>query len=270
MPDPSPDIAWITSLLAEAGDVAMRHFRAGVEVRRKADHSPVTDADVEAERVLVAGILARWPGDAVFAEESGHTPGSSGYTWHVDPIDGTSSFTEGLAHWGPTIARVRDDGPVESRVVLAGTALPRLQERYVVTDTHAWAQGEPLEAPTGRWPARVVYLPSGFHRGARLAVAAKGRCVGGTAAHLALVARGAASAVIVGPRWRLWDTAAGLALIWRVGGRAARLSDGSPLDPFRDEGVPFVAGFPGIIDEVLRPGALTVMAPGAQDGGPER
>ena len=252
---------YLDVLLREAGAAAMSWFGRG-GVRLKADASPVTDADLAAEAVLIEGLRRVWPDDTIISEECGVLPGGSGAVWYVDPIDGTSAFTEGLAHFGPTVARVTE-GPGGRRIVLGATRLPRLDEGYHVESGVGWWNGARLPPLAARSPSRVVYLPSGFHRTYLLDYPGKGRCLGGTAAHLALVARGAAGAVIVPPAWSLWDTAAGLALIDDLGGRAVRLPDGAPLDPFRDEGVPFLAGFDEVVMDLLAPGRIfAVPSPG--------
>jgi histidinol-phosphatase len=72
------------------------HWRRGATARSKADGSPVTDADVDAERAIRAVIARRFPAHAVFGEELGHQEGHdatrSEFLWLVDPIDGTKSF----------------------------------------------------------------------------------------------------------------------------------------------------------------------------------
>jgi len=253
----------LLSLLDSAGAVALEHYARGGEIRHKADASPVTDADLAAERIIVDGLREGWPDDTIWSEECGRIEGSNDAIWYVDPIDGTSAYTEGLAHWGPTIARVRSENGAPPRVEVGVIWLPRIREHYHVEGGRGWMNEEELPPFAEVEPAEVVYLPSRFQRWATLDWPCKGRNVGGTAAHLALVARGAAQAVLVPPQWSLWDTAAGLALIEALGGRALRVTDGQPLDPFRDVGVPFVAGFPGVVEELVRPGRIQTLVPGA-------
>lgn len=241
----------------------MRHFGRPEAVWRKADGSLVTSADLAAERVLVDGLRARWPEDTLHSEECGELSGRSGGRWVIDPIDGTSSFLEGLAHWGATAARL-----VGGRVELGGLYLPRVDELYRVEADRAWFGDDRLGPLGSRSVPRVVYLPSGFHRRYGLHWAGKGRNLGGTAAHLALVARGAAAAALVGPAWSSWDTAVGLALIEAVGGRAVRLADGAPLDPSRDQGSAFIAGLPDVVAELTEPGRLQPLPRGSSHAGP--
>ncbi|MDP2304688.1 MAG: inositol monophosphatase family protein [Pseudomonadota bacterium] len=222
----------------------MRHFGGG-DPRRKADGTWLTDADLAAEAVLLEAIHREWPEDTILSEERGAIAGHPDARWVVDPLDGTSAFTEGLAHWGPAVARLVRDGASE-RVDFGAIYLPRLGEHFHVEGGVGWFNGAVLPPLDAKAIPRVLYLPSAFHRHFNVAFAGKARCLGGTAAHLALVARGSALAAIVAPGWSIWDTAAGLALIEAVGGRALRLPHGglgpAPLDPFRDTGAAFIAG----------------------------
>jgi len=68
------------------------HWRRGALARSKQDGSPVTDADVDAERAIRAVLARRFPTHAVYGEEFGHDATRSDYLWLVDPIDGTKSF----------------------------------------------------------------------------------------------------------------------------------------------------------------------------------
>jgi myo-inositol-1(or 4)-monophosphatase len=184
----------------------------------------------------------------------------------VDPLDGTSAFVEGLAHWGPTAARLVRGQDGQEVLDCGGLWLPRLGEHYHVEGGRAWFDGALLPPLASREIPRVLYLPSGFHRHLNVAFVGKARCLGGTAAHLALVARGAAKAVIVAPGWSIWDTAAGLGLIAAVGGKALRLADGAPIDPFRDSGVAFVAGVAEAAVELASPGRVAPISKGAGHG----
>ena len=79
----------------------------GPEVMRKADLSPVTKADREAEAVMREMIRNRFPDHQVLGEEGGSDgPGQADHRWILDPIDGTKSFIHGVPLFGTLIALV--------------------------------------------------------------------------------------------------------------------------------------------------------------------
>lgn len=87
-----------------AGRITLGYFQADFEVERKADHSPLTIADREAERKLRDLINTRWPEHGLIGEEFGREPGDSPYTWIIDPIDGTKSFVSGVPLYSVLLA----------------------------------------------------------------------------------------------------------------------------------------------------------------------
>src|SRR5687767_11783302 len=99
-----------------AGDVAMRHYRAGVTVETKADGSPVTIADRAAERLAREWIEERFPEDGILGEELGKSRPDARRSWILDPIDGTKSFIAGVPLWGTLVA------VAEGEDILAGAA----------------------------------------------------------------------------------------------------------------------------------------------------
>jgi histidinol-phosphatase len=88
----------------QAGKVALRYFDlATLQVEWKHNQTPVTVADREAEQRLRTLLLGAFPRDGFLGEESGETPGSSGFRWIIDPIDGTRSFVRGVPLWGTLV-----------------------------------------------------------------------------------------------------------------------------------------------------------------------
>ena len=69
----------------------------------KRDRSPVTAADRGAEELIRDRIAKRFPGDGVFGEEFGETPGQTGVRWVLDPVDGTKAFIHGVPLFGTLI-----------------------------------------------------------------------------------------------------------------------------------------------------------------------
>ena len=107
----------------EAGKHTLKYFQQGVEVERKSDDSPVTVADKEAEQLLRQRIGDAFPEDAILGEEFGEQPGSSGYRWILDPIDGTKSFITGVPLYGTMIGV-----EVEGRAEIGCLYFPGLDE----------------------------------------------------------------------------------------------------------------------------------------------
>src|SRR5258708_24489449 len=87
----------------QAGQHALSYFDRGVTVEWKADRSPVTLADREAEQMLRADLLGAFPNDGFLGEEFGDQSGTSGFRCIVDPIDGTRSFVRDILIWATLI-----------------------------------------------------------------------------------------------------------------------------------------------------------------------
>lgn len=86
-----------------AGDLARTFYESTFEVEKKSDDSPVTRADREAESLIRAMVGKAFPEDGFLGEEYGNQPGSSGFRWVIDPIDGTKSFVRHIPLWATLI-----------------------------------------------------------------------------------------------------------------------------------------------------------------------
>jgi inositol-phosphate phosphatase/L-galactose 1-phosphate phosphatase/histidinol-phosphatase len=95
-----------------AGEVQRRYFRTPVAVDNKADNSPVTIADREAEAAMRDLIRAAFPSHGVFGEEYGKDGADAEFVWVLDPIDGTKSFITGRPMFGTLIALAHGGKPV--------------------------------------------------------------------------------------------------------------------------------------------------------------
>lgn len=108
---------FIDKVCDDARAVAVRYFNAPPSMERKADLSPVTQADRDIEMLIVDAIGATFPEHDIIGEEFGEraaagAPGQAGrFTWIVDPIDGTGSFAIGNPLFGTLIGLLRDDAP---------------------------------------------------------------------------------------------------------------------------------------------------------------
>ncbi|HEV2802693.1 MAG TPA: inositol monophosphatase family protein, partial [Pyrinomonadaceae bacterium] len=93
-------LEFAVDLARGAGEITLRYFRRSFTSERKADGSPVTQADREAERFIRARIEETYPHDAVLGEEEATRAGTSGRQWIIDPIDGTYAFVHGVPIYG--------------------------------------------------------------------------------------------------------------------------------------------------------------------------
>jgi inositol-phosphate phosphatase / L-galactose 1-phosphate phosphatase / histidinol-phosphatase len=105
-------IAFANELADAAGGIVRRYFRRGIAVDDKADMSPVTIADREAESALRGLIEKRFPDHGILGEEHGSDRADAERVWVLDPIDGTKSFISGVPLFGTLIALVERGVPV--------------------------------------------------------------------------------------------------------------------------------------------------------------
>lgn len=105
----------VAHLLADtARPETLRLFRSDAliaEDKGPGAFDPVTAADRAAEQAMRAVLARERPDDAIIGEEYGHTPGTSGLTWVLDPIDGTRGFMSGTPTWGILVAVSDAQGP---------------------------------------------------------------------------------------------------------------------------------------------------------------
>lgn len=103
------------NLLADAARAAiLPHFRTGAaaETKRTDQFDPVTEADRGAERAIRALLAEHRPDAGVEGEEYGISPGRNGWTYVLDPVDGTRAFISGLPLWGCLIGLCFEEQPV--------------------------------------------------------------------------------------------------------------------------------------------------------------
>ncbi len=106
------ELAWL------AGRVTLRYFQTGVVPDTKADDTPVTVADREAERLMRELITARYPHHSILGEEEGETNPGASHRWILDPIDGTKAFIYGVPLYGVLVGLEREGLPVVGAVNL--------------------------------------------------------------------------------------------------------------------------------------------------------
>ncbi|MCH7486362.1 MAG: histidinol-phosphatase [Proteobacteria bacterium] len=119
-------LALAEKLADAAAPIVMESFRRGAVAETKADMSPVTAADREAEAAMRALIEAAYPDHGILGEELGTQNSGAEFVWVLDPIDGTQSYVTGKPLFGTLIALARDGAPV-----LGVMDNPALGERWV-------------------------------------------------------------------------------------------------------------------------------------------
>lgn len=114
------DLACHVAREAGAAALAFFHARATLTIEAKSNPQDVVSvADRAIEELIRDAIAAAFPYDGIIGEEQDATPGTSGFIWVIDPIDGTMPFLSGLPHWCIAIAVVEGD-----RTVAAATFAP--------------------------------------------------------------------------------------------------------------------------------------------------
>ena len=99
--------------LADAArPIVRRYFRTPIEIDDKADDSPVTIADREAEAAMRAILQAEVPAHGIIGEELGQEHSDAEWVWVLDPIDGTKAFITGKPCFGTLIALTHKGVPV--------------------------------------------------------------------------------------------------------------------------------------------------------------
>lgn len=228
-------IATLAPAMRAAGELIERIRIAGFATETKADRSPVTAADQEAEALLMAAIAAADPGTLIVGEEAcaaAGVPEARPRFWLIDPLDGTRAFVGGGDDYSVNVGLIEDGRPAlglllapRTRMLWAGAA-----------GAGAWREdGAGRRAiATRRPPANPpVALVSHLHRDRvtdRWLTAAKITQMRPSSSSLKFVALAEGSADLY-PRstpTSEWDTAAGHAILVAAGGAVAG-GDGAPL-----------------------------------------
>ena len=98
-------------LAEKAGTVVMKYYQKGVGIKMKADDTPVTEADLLSNALIVEGLQKAFPNDSIVSEETDTVPGNS-RAWYIDPIDGTKQFMRGKPEFAVQIGLCIDEQPV--------------------------------------------------------------------------------------------------------------------------------------------------------------
>jgi 3'(2'), 5'-bisphosphate nucleotidase len=238
--DDAAKLSVLEDLALAAGRRIMEICEVGVAAERKADSSPVTEADRAAEKIILDGIRRTFPGVPCVAEEEcseGRMPGDLGEAFFlVDPLDGTKEFINRRADFTVNIAFIRRGAP-ELGVVLAPatrkmySGRPGKAEETDVGPDFAVVSRHPVAVRRRHCPQLIVASRS--HRTAEtdayIARFDGAEIVSvGSSLKFCLLASGRADLYPRFGRTMEWDTAAGDAVLRAAGGRTFTL-DGKPL-----------------------------------------
>ncbi|MBI2704311.1 MAG: hypothetical protein HYX32_03325 [Actinobacteria bacterium] len=231
-----------------AGELTLQWFRSPtLEIERKGDGTPVTEADKRAERFLREQIAKHHPDDAVIGEEEDDVGGTSGRTWIIDPIDGTKPFTHGVPLYCNLVAVNDVHGPAVGVI-----NLPALGETvYAGRGLGCFANGEPVRVNNRADLPGACLVSSAFDywpTNMLLAVKEAGLAMRtwGDGYGYVLVATGRAEAM-VDPEAAIWDLAPMPVIFREAGGRFTDF--GGMEDPSSGTGV----ATNGVLhDEMLR------------------
>jgi len=226
----------IRGLAVRAGEVILEYYDGKIEVMHKDDESPVTLADVAAERVILDGLAELTPDIPAIAEEAvaaGKVPDvSGGPFWLVDPLDGTREFIGCNGEFTVNIALIEEGRPtlgvvhIPAKGLSCWTSGPGRAQCRDAAGTRAIAVREPDEAG-------YVVVASRSHRDARTdewleSMAVKSFAAAGSSLKFCLVAMGEADLYPRLGRTMEWDTAAGHAVL-RAAGGSVRTLEGDDL-----------------------------------------
>ncbi|SFR64402.1 inositol monophosphatase family protein [Litoreibacter janthinus] len=215
----------LVEICAQAGELAMGYFenQNDLVVDRKGHQDFVSQADRNVE-VLTRKLLEEaFPDDGIVGEEDDPKPGTSGFTWVIDPIDGTTNFINGIPAWTVVVAGVCDGktqiGVIhdpchsETFAARAGGGATLNGKALVLDDPRALNEGTVGVGYSNRVDAQgVIRLVTGlvekgamFHRNASgalsLAYVAAGRLLGYAEEHM-----------------NAWDCIAGQLIVAEAGG----------------------------------------------------
>ena len=198
-------LKFIDELADEARAIARKFFGEQPSMEHKADRTPVTQADRDIEAALVASIRGTFPEHRIIGEEFGEqsAPGFQAladcYTWIIDPVDGTGSFTVGNPLFGTLIGLLRNGAPW-----LGAIEVPVLRERWVGSPSGSFLNGHRVTTSQCEKLADAklcttspdIFDAQGRHAFERVGARVALRRYGGDCYNYALLAKGRVDLVI--------------------------------------------------------------------------
>lgn len=234
------ELTFTTDLARRAGALLTDSYERLERIDYKSKRDVVTNADYASERLVIDAIKARYPDDAILAEESGEHAGvlrddgsHNGRTWVIDPLDGTVNYANGIPYYCVSIGLVVDDVPTVGVVFD-----PARDDLYAATvDGPATLDGELIE--TSRKETLSDYVVSlavigrgGLMRERKIAPLIRiHRRMGSAALALVYVANGRFDAFIQNGGLSPWDVAAAGLIVERSGAVVTDVTGGPWWNP---------------------------------------
>src|SRR6202789_2583958 len=139
---PTPELQAALDAAEQAAAIARAMYQHNIEVRIKADKSPVTEADVGCEMAIREILEARFPSYGFYGEETGSRDANAESLWLVDPIDGTKAFVREYPFFSTQIALLRG-----GEIVLGVSSAPVYGElAHAERGGGAYLNGRPIRA----------------------------------------------------------------------------------------------------------------------------
>ena len=226
----------LADIAEAAAQVILPYWRTGAEVFAKADDSPVTLADQEAEALILSRLTALYPKVPAVAEEQAETQGKPSEAarrfWLIDPLDGTKGFVAGKESFTVNIALIEDGRPVAGVVTAPANAVTWRTAPDGGAEMRRFGEAWRTIRVRNRPDEGIALLSHSVTDEEAARLAARHGCTQwqGTDSSLkfCLIAEGRFDAYPrTGPTSE-WDTAAGQAVLEAAGGRVLA-PDGQPL-----------------------------------------
>lgn len=227
MPDLFREIDIVSHLARKAGEVIMNIYQKDFPVMYKGVNDPVTEADQQANALIVDGLHNHFPQDSIVAEES-PLPSISlttGRVWYVDPLDGTKEFIAHNDEFSIMIGLT-----IDARTKLGVVYWPTRGHLYAgLTDETAWIEcngiRQKLSALESKSPPNISLVASRSHRSPILSTIQQSlpihneQQMGSVGLKIAHIAQGKADVYIEpSPYTKAWDACAPEAILRGAGG----------------------------------------------------
>jgi myo-inositol-1(or 4)-monophosphatase len=235
------ELAFAVDVARRAGELLKSRYERVGRIDRKSRRDVVTEVDYASERLVLEAVRARYPRDAILAEESGHhqkaesSGEATGRLWVVDPLDGTVNYANGIPYFCVSVAMVDGDQPAVGVI-----HDPMRGDCYAATaDGSATLNGEEVSASDkdalGDFVVALAIIGrGGIGRERRISREIRiPRRMGSAALSLAYVAGGRFDAFVQNGGLSLWDVAAAGLIAERAGATVTDLGGGGWWDPGR-------------------------------------